>query len=148
MSLEICLLQSLIAFALGFLGFLFVRSSTKDPAHQRMSGLCENGLFYTEEIERGAALLDKNCPGWEQRVDLEKLSIRSAYDDILGQCYGHYVRGLHTLGFALADAPSRPRSGLNHPASHGFTDGKFCLKYDQLTIEWREFIENRLAEAA
>ena len=45
-----------------------------------------------ERVERGARLLDKRKPGWQDRIDLARLSVASADFCILGQLYaGHYT---------------------------------------------------------
>lgn len=40
-----------------------------------------------ERVSRGAALLDRKVPGWENRIDLDRLDISSTANCILGQLY-------------------------------------------------------------
>jgi hypothetical protein len=48
-------------------------------------------------VGRGAALLDAESPGWESRIDLERLDV--AYSDTcpLGLLYGDFGRGVTDL---------------------------------------------------
>ena len=38
-----------------------------------------------ERVARGAAFLDETRPGWDRHIDLDRLSLRSACDCVLGQ---------------------------------------------------------------
>ena len=76
---------------------------------------------YTEAtaVARGVALLDERDPGWRDSVDLSKFSIASGFTCILGQRYGDYVGGAHTLWPDKWSPPSDlARSHLAR--SHGF----------------------------
>lgn len=87
-------------------------------------------------IERGAALLDQNAPGWERTIDLDQLSLSSTSYCIVGQVYGDYIDGLHVLN---GDAEKRP-------AAYGFTTWS-TEQFEALTDKWRAFIEARRAKA-
>jgi hypothetical protein len=45
----------------------------------------------------GAALLDRHRPGWARRIDLDRLDLASAEDDVLGQLDGSFEEGLDAL---------------------------------------------------
>lgn len=45
---------------------------------------------FEARVARGAAWLDEVQPGWERRIDLSKLELRSACRCVLGQLYGTF----------------------------------------------------------
>lgn len=66
-----------------------------------------------ERVERGAALLDRYRPGWDQSVNLTDLDLGSASRCVLGQVYGRsnslydppgYTSGKWALGLSEVDA--------------------------------------------
>ena len=48
-------------------------------------------------VERGAALLDAEQPGWAPRIDVPTLRMRNPFSCVLGQLYGNYGKGLGAL---------------------------------------------------
>jgi hypothetical protein len=48
-------------------------------------------------VAAGASLLDQAAPGWEDRINLDRLNIASGTQCILGQLYGMYDRGQDVL---------------------------------------------------
>jgi hypothetical protein len=85
-------------------------------------------------VERSAALLDQEMPGWESRIDLDRLDICDASNCVLGQVYAsrryHYSgwsRGLELLGFT---------DGHRNIAHYAFTG-------NQHLPAWRAAIEAR-----
>ena len=84
----------------------------------------------TEAVARGAALLDEKMPGWESRIDVQRLNITSYKDSMLGQLYGRYNFGLDSLKLNyLGDAPL----GFNGTIAN----------MDALTEAWRRLIAER-----
>ena len=89
-----------------------------------------------ERVAAGAAFLDEHDPGWDRRIDLERLWLGSCANCILGQRHGDYSDGIEwlwskrfgddptTLGFMFAWTP----------------DGDDA---DDLTAEWKRFITER-----
>lgn len=88
-------------------------------------------------VERGAALLDERLPGWEDKIDLERLDLASTCNCVLGQLHrkrgrpGHrnYYAGLNELG-------------ITTPSRYGFSvwsGGRF----ESLTEAWRRLITRR-----
>lgn len=94
-------------------------------------------------VERGAALLDRERPGWYEEIDLERLLIASTTDCALGQlfeansewpeidkyllvgeptCHANYNYGLWVLG--LEDDES---------SRHGFDRG-YCVVHDTVDL--------------
>lgn len=46
--------------------------------------------YLKRSARRAAAVLDSECPGWETRVNLARLDLRSYCGCVLGQLYGDY----------------------------------------------------------
>jgi hypothetical protein len=85
-----------------------------------------------ERVARGAALLDRERPGWAAEVDPDRLDL-SQHDqtDVLGQLYGHFDRGLAVLGDP-------------DPVAHGFDlDADDDAGYPALTACWRAEVARR-----
>jgi len=87
-------------------------------------------------VERGAALLDERLPGWEDRIDLDKLDLSSTCNCVVGQLYrptprSHlgYTEGLYTLE-------------IKNPSRFGFERWP-TSRYSRLTEAWRRLIELR-----
>jgi hypothetical protein len=55
-----------------------------------------NGTL-AERVERGAALLDGVRPGWEWEMTPEDLDLGSCSTCVLGQLYGHFLKGTNVL---------------------------------------------------
>lgn len=104
---------------------------------------------YSEQVSRGAALLDLHEPQWPWRINLDRLDMASQVDDVLGQLYGSYKRGFREvlreqpcvvlfrasdLGFTLPSGDADP----NLPWARA--------KFAALTNLWRDEIEDRLNE--
>lgn len=47
-------------------------------------------MSINERVERGVIWLDKVCPDWRDKVDLDKLDINHADHCILGQLFGDF----------------------------------------------------------
>ena len=86
-------------------------------------------------VERGAALLDAEQPGWAPRIDVPGLEMALGCYCILGQLYdGSYDAGVAALGL-----------GLNDP-TYGFVESTttaWSAEYPRLLPLWREAIEAR-----
>ena len=86
-----------------------------------------NGRF-DAEIARGAAYLDERTPDWRERIDLGRLILNDPHSCIIGQVYGNYYGHLN---MAISDSDR-----------HGFSAEDLSDEaWDQLTMEWREYIE-------
>jgi hypothetical protein len=88
---------------------------------------------------QGAALLDKCLPGWEARVDPERLRMSDGYNCILGQCFSDYLAGQRALGISSAQS-----------VDLGFLVPTISCRtgYPELTVAWRAILENRQRERA
>ncbi len=82
-----------------------------------------------ERVERGAALLDKERPGWFTRLDLKTHQLRSSDHCVLGQEYGFYGAGIVRLGLSTGE-------------EHGFVAGS-CSAYTRLRSEWIKVVSER-----
>lgn len=89
-------------------------------------------------VALGAALLDKEVPGWRKRINANTLSVRSLCNCPLGQLFQSYANGCHSISLVT----------WGDFAEHGFDidigirdeDGNDL--YDQLTNEWRKVVLN------
>jgi hypothetical protein len=84
-------------------------------------------------VRRGVRLLDREKPGWERKIDLDRLDLGHTCNCVLGQVYGNYDRALYELDGDVAERPE----------NFGFDDDN--LLYRTLTDRWRGFIRRRLA---
>lgn len=88
----------------------------------------------TEAAERGAALLDVEFPGWETRIDLDRLDMYSVYDCILGQLYDEFASGLDDLFGDECD--------FDAAVEYGFDTDTFNMR--GLLYAWKAEIAERL----
>lgn len=80
-------------------------------------------------IRTGMAILDQVLPGWYQHIDCVTLDISSPACCILGQLFGTYRHGLHTLDIEV-------------PSTYGFV-ASGDVRFDELTDLWRSAIAKR-----
>lgn len=59
-----------------------------------------NRSKYSEQVQAGMAVLDKQKPGWECMIDPDTLDLDSCQLCLLGQIYGSYWDGKRHLGIA------------------------------------------------
>jgi hypothetical protein len=96
----------------------------------------------------GVLLLDEAFPGWDERINTDRLRMESDVDDVLGQLYGSFVDGFRQ---ALAH---RSAFQLFSAADHGFTlfDDEqdvvrdpvgTTLRFQALTQAWRDVVRER-----
>ena len=83
-----------------------------------------------ESVQRGAALLDKENPGWERKINLRKLDMADPELCIIGLLYGNYLVGLRSLKLYLGMSANL----------HGFGAAGNRL--------WRKVILERLGKGA
>lgn len=60
-----------------------------------------------QAVLKGAELLDRENPGWADKIDLEYLKLDSCLQCVLGQLYGDYREGKKKLGL-LSDLVTLP----------------------------------------
>lgn len=91
-----------------------------------------------QRVERGAALLDAEQPGWAPRIDLVKLAMSNSEWCVLGQLHprdnflSNYGAGVFALGIA----------GANTDVPYGFSTRNHGHDA-RLTPLWHEAIEAR-----
>jgi hypothetical protein len=94
----------------------------------------------------GAALLDRHRPDWHQQVDGDRLDLEDWRTDVLGQLYGTFGVGVHTLTPGLSEAEVDAWT-----VAHGFdlddTDLGLLAgprgAYQALTDAWRDQLARR-----
>jgi len=91
---------------------------------------------YADRVARGAALLDRERPGWAAEIAIDELAMASCNDCILGQIYGRYTVGLSSV-FRDTEA-----SWLS-PAHYGFTlyDGEQVQDFKETMLRFRELAD-------
>lgn len=82
-----------------------------------------------DSVQLGAAFLDGHVPGWEDRIDPERLDLGDGCDCILGQLYGRYEDGLAEL-----------RLTQYASTALGFDSRGRRAKFGWLTRWWRQEI--------
>lgn len=93
------------------------------------------------EVTAGAAWLDENFPGWERKIDLGSLDLRSCSECMCGQNLRDLARELGMLsGY---DYVSR-WYGFRWTQEHGFSL-LFDEDWDELERLWVELIKERFA---
>lgn len=88
-----------------------------------------------ERVQAGAELLDREEPGWEQRIDVRELDLQDACRCILGQLYGDYDDGI-----ALIHLPDEDSLGFDF----GF-NSTMTPQFRTLTRAWKALIRERRA---
>lgn len=96
-----------------------------------------------ERVARGVALLDEKHPGWWERIDVDRLNLRSGCNCVLGQTWdGDYAGSstayMHHLDALLPEESYRDYEfGFDAEAEDGEEQDD---EYDALTAEWRRVI--------
>lgn len=85
--------------------------------------------MYENQIARGIELLDKQHPGWREKINLDDLSIASSDRCIVGQLYGSFWNGAEQMV---------PTYGSSRPfwEEHGLYLERVG-GYGRLTKEWK-----------
>ena len=99
-----------------------------------------------DRVAAGAALLDAVRPGWAEVVEPADLAMESCADCVLGQLYGHYAKGLESLGLDPFVAVPSP-FGFEITGSDVEGGGRVFAAYDRLAGFWRDEIAARLVPA-
>lgn len=93
-----------------------------------------------QAVEAGAALLDREQPGWAGRVDLVTLNLALCTECVLGQLFGDYHAARHRLSGTNDSVTS-----IQWAIEHGFTlmPGEPSVQWSRLRELWVEQIEAR-----
>lgn len=90
-----------------------------------------------ERVQAGAAWLDENEPGWEEKVDLDSFDMANYNKHILVQLYGSLSASPFYAGY----------SQLNHGIQSGFeAPANTHEAWQPLTTAWKELISKRKEE--
>jgi hypothetical protein len=90
-------------------------------------------------VQRGAKLLDEECPGWHNQINLEYLSLPSTNHCVLGQLYDGYTRGCEKLDLGFIDVVN-----YGFCASVGIeTSARMKQIYARLDDCWTEQVQQR-----
>lgn len=84
-------------------------------------------------VERGAAWLDENRPGWRDAIDLRRLRLSSTHNCVLGQVFGGFGR-------AWGEQGASDHQYLVWAAEHGFFEPRGRPYYDDLQRDWERVI--------
>lgn len=109
---------------------------------------------FREEAARGARLLDRKVPGWADKIDLARFSMRHTRNDVLGQLFGTYLTGLDALFWSQSAERTRSwsyRHGFAVDPQETHEGENLALEfaaYRALTAAWVEQIETRRREVA
>lgn len=76
-----------------------------------------------ERAERGAALLDREEPGWADRINLSTFDLGDGCLCVLGQVYSRYAEGIKALALAEADSTDAEDDLGDYGAPYGFNLG-------------------------
>jgi hypothetical protein len=92
-----------------------------------------------QRVMAGAAFLDERKPGWERKIDVERLRLEDCRACVLGQLYGSFGAGLRALDLHWPD-----------PEKLGFYKAGLPTdsNYRRLTAAWRALISERRASGA
>lgn len=99
-----------------------------------------------DRVARGAALLDEQVPGWERRIDPDRLDVTSACGCILGQVFGSYDDGCRQLQLGVTDDELFEVDTLE-AARHGFETYGLSL-YVDLQDAWDNMLATRVLSAS
>jgi hypothetical protein len=94
-----------------------------------------------ERVKAGAALLDREEPGWEQRINLETLNLEESCCCVLGQLFQGY-----STGVARLDLDLEAEFSLGFYRFDPASDREYS--WDSLTRAWKALIRERRRQAA
>ena len=93
--------------------------------------------MFKNKVAKGAALMDKELPGWEKKIDLERLDLGDICNCVVGQLYPDesYITAVYDL------------LGINSiiestTDEYGFSASEW-RDYPSLTREWKQLIQER-----
>jgi hypothetical protein len=100
-------------------------------------------------VKNGAAWLDENHEGWENRIDLPKLSMNSCTNCVVGQAVGEFYESIAEAAkseeFSDDSFEWAAENGFHHPSNE---DCHYSLReidtyYRQLEAAWTEEVLRR-----
>lgn len=95
-------------------------------------------------VDKGAALLDRERPGWDQRIDLDRLNVRSECNCVFGQEFAQHPEADNPIPFTTgAEELFGTEATADDLAEYGFeeySDEPEDGGYEALTAEWKRVI--------
>ncbi len=87
-------------------------------------------------VQRGIALLDMRRPGWQEKVDRERLDMDSITDGLIEQVFGcPFGYALHQLGIGHKEAY---RCGFD--IEEGTPEEQYEQQWQVLTEAWKQML--------
>lgn len=96
---------------------------------------------FDSAARRGIAFLDKEQPGWEWKIELEKLNLRNIYSCVCGQLFGNFWDKVLRKGDVQQ---ANEKISLDRAKRYGFyIDEEYdgTATYDMLTKVWYGLIK-------
>lgn len=88
--------------------------------------------MFEQQIAAGMQWLDRHVPGWEQRIDVNRLGLHDCERCVIGQLVGNYkewIGGYHQTSLPTVTKAMAVNLGFNT-----------TINYHQLTNEWKSAI--------
>ena len=86
--------------------------------------------IYHARVVAGAYWLDAKLPGWENKISLQLLNMRSCTECVLGQIWGSYSNCVESL---LMDVPDQPMARMARVVALTETWGFNLMQSDAYT---------------
>jgi hypothetical protein len=104
-----------------------------------------------ERVLNGAAALDRTTPGWESKVNIETLDMKSTTKCVLGQVFdgnpagwsgNGYLAGTTILGLTIKEGGTAQSHGFSADCDSSARVGPCSCEteFDALTAAWKKFI--------
>src|SRR5437868_296234 len=100
---------------------------------------------HTEKVLRGAALLDREHPGWRDKIDLALLDLSDRCSCILGQIFAFYEEGISAL-WGIDTCQFRSDEWIASPAYQTVVAHGFSIDLPYQYHKWRALQEAWTAE--
>ena len=94
--------------------------------------------MFEQRIQKGIDLLNRRCPGWIEKINLDNLDMMCTENCILGQLFLNYDRGLKKLILLSGE-----KYGFN-PSDHFIDMISAVEAYNTLTTEWKNEVSSML----
>lgn len=94
-----------------------------------------NSKTIKARVARGAELLDREVPGWADKISLDELAMCSCAHCILGQLFGRFLDGANKLNVDECEYGFEIGCDINAPGRYSY--------YNRLNEHWRQEIHQR-----
>lgn len=99
-----------------------------------------------ERVAAGAAFLDKREPGWDRRIDLDRLDLESACACVLGQL--HFDKNAPDLSYIYAIRKLQIQEPRDAEFGFDVLEGAEDFsaeeaEFEELTAEWKRVLTKR-----